>query len=331
MADPVLTLQMQQTMNYVTGMVLNPLKQTLWQLITYLFQPRQLHLFCTIKEARISDNCSIPQFLIILSLQVNLVWNRQWSFMTALYLIARYFGSLYVIGNAACILVIRVYALFNRSKKVLIFLATSCVLQATATFVLTGLDTNKQVFDGYYASVGPASIGSAVQLVNVNPSMLPLLNTLNQDSTILSITFDTILLFFALWAFVIHALEAKTLNNGWSINVLVRTLMADHLLYFICNLVWLSLPISTYNSTELNFLIVLLHAVYYAVSALVVVAGPRMVISLRTTEKKTRGEGATLEAEVSTIWFGIGEPPTQSESAMEEGGLRAADANAQID
>ncbi|KAH7907739.1 hypothetical protein BJ138DRAFT_444293 [Hygrophoropsis aurantiaca] len=29
--------------------------------------------------------------------EVNLVWLRRWSFMTALYLIARYFGSLFVI------------------------------------------------------------------------------------------------------------------------------------------------------------------------------------------------------------------------------------------
>ncbi|KAH7907237.1 hypothetical protein BJ138DRAFT_523275 [Hygrophoropsis aurantiaca] len=299
--------------------------------------------------------------------EVNLVWNRQWSFTIALYLIARYIGSLYVIGNTAlymyinwtysvianmllavncaenifiltmqAILVIRVYALFNRSKKVLIFLATSYVLQATATFVLMGLGAHKRVLDEYYVSVGPP-VWSVEQLLftNANSSALPFIITLNRDSIIISIVFDSILLFFALWAFVRHALEAKTLEGRWSINVLVRTLVADQLLYFICNLAWLRLSLSlacaTYTAKPSVFRI-LLYTVYYVFNALVVIAGPRMVISLRTAENKTRGEGRTLEGEVSTIRFGIRELPTQLESVMEEGGgFRAADENTQTD
>ncbi|KAH7907647.1 hypothetical protein BJ138DRAFT_1159642 [Hygrophoropsis aurantiaca] len=287
--------------------------------------------------------------VLTFSQEVNLVWNRQWSFMTALYIIARYIGSLFVIGYAAmyiCIswtysdvnmlltanwagniffltmqvmLVIRVYALFNRSKKVLIFLATSYVLQATATFVIMGLVANKRMFDEYYASIGPA-IGRVGQSVNINYSAVPFLNTLNQDITILSIVFDTILLFFALWAFVVHTLEAKTLDGGWSINVLVRILMADHLLYFVCYLIWLSISLATAYGTEVNFFDALLSDMLNIFNALVVVAGPHMVINLRTAENKTRGEGGTLQGEVSTIRFGIREPPTQSESVMEEGG-----------
>ncbi|KAH7907224.1 hypothetical protein BJ138DRAFT_1160626 [Hygrophoropsis aurantiaca] len=278
--------------------------------------------------------------------------------MTALYLIAHYFGLLYVIADAAlcmytnwtysgyvnmvlalnwaenifivtmqAILVIRVYALFNQSKKVLIFLATFYVIQATATFVVTGFIDNKRVLDESYASVRPA-IGSVEQLtiVNVNSSASPLLITLSEDGIIVSIVFDIILLCFALWAFVKHALKAKTLDGGWSINALVRALMAHHLLYFICNLSWLALSIATAYISQLNAFGLLLYSIFSVFSALVVVAGPRMVISLRATEKKTRGEGATLEGEVSTIRFGIGEPPAQSESVMEEGGgFRAMD------
>ncbi|KAH7913305.1 hypothetical protein BJ138DRAFT_647534 [Hygrophoropsis aurantiaca] len=286
--------------------------------------------------------------VLTFSREVDLVWNRQWSFMTALYLIARYPGSLCVIGTTAlnmcinwtysvnvnmylaigwaeniflvtmqAILVIRVYALFNRSKKVLVFLVTSYVLQATATFVITGLIVNKRVLDGYVISVGPA-IGSVTQSLNENPSAFP--DTIDDDGTILSMVFDSILMIFALWAFVKHALEAKTLNGGWSINVLVRTLVADHLLYFICNVIWLSLSLATTYSTELNAFGLLLYSIFSVFDALVVVAGPRMVISLRTTENKTRGEGGSLEGELSTIRFGMQEPPTRSENVMEEGG-----------
>ncbi|KAH7907822.1 hypothetical protein BJ138DRAFT_1104000 [Hygrophoropsis aurantiaca] len=298
-APVIQELQMVQTTNYLTGML------------------REVHLLRIIK--------------------VNLVW-------------ARYFGSLYVIGDAAmymcinwttsglwnlnrfvdmllainwaenifiltmqAILVIRVYALFNQSKKVLVVLATSYILQATATFVMTGLISNKRVIGGYYTSVSPA-IGSVMQLVGINPSAFPY--AMNQDSTILSIVFDTILLLFALWAFVKHALGAKTLAGGWYINVLVRTLVADHLLYFICNLIWmsLSLAIINLNGSNLNVSHMLLYAGYYVFNPLVVIFGPCMVINLRTTESKTRGEGGTLEGEVSAVQFGIQEPPTQSES-----------------
>ncbi|KAH7904416.1 hypothetical protein BJ138DRAFT_1237836 [Hygrophoropsis aurantiaca] len=196
-------------------------------------------------------------------------------------------------------LVIRVYALFNRSKKVLIFLATSYILQATTVFVVTGVIYNKRVIEEAYTSLGP-TVGSVEQSIQTNHSALPFINTLNYDSTILSIVFDIILLLFALWAFVKHTLEAKSLNGGWSINVLVRTLVADHLLYFICNLTWLLLSIAT-NVIQIYFLAMLLGNLFCVVNALVVVAGPRMVISLRTTETKTRGEGGTLEGEVRVV------------------------------
>ncbi|KAH7907820.1 hypothetical protein BJ138DRAFT_1182166 [Hygrophoropsis aurantiaca] len=298
----------------------------------HYLQPRQVHLLCIIK--------------------VNLIWNRQWNYMTALYFIARYSGMLYIIGTAAnvniflatdwagniflltmqAMLAIRVYALFNQSKKVLIFLATSYVLQAAALFVIEGLGTNKRVLGEIYISIGPP-IGSVEQLIYVNTNVSPMqfYDTLDEDSAILSITFDTILMFFALWAFVIHTLEAKALNRGWSINVLVGTLVADHLLYFVCNLIWLSLSIAaTFRTSELgvseSFL--WLDIALSVFNTLVIITGPRMVISLRTTESKTRGEGGTLEGEVSTVQFGIRKPPIQSESAVEEGaGFRAVDEN----
>ncbi|KAH7908076.1 hypothetical protein BJ138DRAFT_1116152 [Hygrophoropsis aurantiaca] len=231
------------------------------------------------------------------------------------------------------ILVIRVYALFNRSKKVLIFLATFYVLQAVAVFVTTALQFNDQALHKFVASIGTL-MGSATQNINVSTSTFL---HFAQDSAILPVIFDGVLLLFALWAFVRHAAEAKTLEGGWSINVLVRMLLADHLMYFVCYLTWMSLTLAMSYVTELNVSITLLDDVSNVFSALAVVAGPRMVISLRAQEYKTRGEGCglvTLESELSTIHFGAREPPThwQSQSVVEEGGgFRAADEDVQID
>ncbi|KAH7906077.1 hypothetical protein BJ138DRAFT_1224241 [Hygrophoropsis aurantiaca] len=222
------------------------------------------------------------------------------------------------------ILAIRVYALFNRSKKVLVFLATLYALQATATLVLTALLINNRALHEYVTFISPA-IGSVAQFVSTDASAYV---PFNQDSIFLPLAFDTILLLFALWAFVKHALEAKTLDGGWSINVLLRTLVADHLVYFVCFQMWIALSIAgNYMETDGPQTAILTGA-FNVFNALVVVFGPRMVISLRAIENKTRGDGRSLEGEISTIRFGIQELPIQLESVMEEGGgSRAADEN----
>ncbi|KAH7906835.1 hypothetical protein BJ138DRAFT_1117218 [Hygrophoropsis aurantiaca] len=233
--------------------------------------------------------------------------------------IAASWGLIIFILAMQAILVIRVYALFNWSKKVLIFIATFYALQATGIFVMAAIFYNKQALRQHVISVSP-TIGSVAQNFTLNaPSELV---NLNQAAVYLAVAFDIILLFFALWAFVRHALEAKTLDGKWSINVLMRTLVADHLMYFIFNLTWLSLDLSSYFSSASELLNPLLAGMLSISSALAVIAGPHMMISLRETEKKMRGEGGTVAGEVSTVRFGTRE----SESGMEEGeGFRATD------
>ncbi|KAH7907864.1 hypothetical protein BJ138DRAFT_427854 [Hygrophoropsis aurantiaca] len=218
------------------------------------------------------------------------------------------------------ILVIRVYALLNRSKKVMVFLATIYCLQAIAAFVMAGLLTNTRVLHESFVSISPA-IGSVEQYVDSNPSTITF-KSLPQNITIVFVVFDTVLLAFALLAFVRHASETKRLEGEWSINMLVRTLVADQLMYFVCYLVWMSLTLATdYNFyEEINLFTTWLNHVYNVSRALAVVAGPRMVINIRAVENKTRW-GGTIGGELSAIQFGIRELPNKSESVMGEGGI----------
>ncbi|KAH7904614.1 hypothetical protein BJ138DRAFT_1166234 [Hygrophoropsis aurantiaca] len=225
------------------------------------------------------------------------------------------------------ILVIRVYALLNRSKKVAVFLATFYCLQAIAAFVMAGLLTNTRVLHQSFTSIGPA-IGTIAVYVYSHFSTMTF-KSLPLNITIVFVIFDTVLLFFALLGFVRHTLEAKRLDGGWSINMLVRTLMADHLMYFFCYLVWMSLSLTTDYNLEVNvftdLITTLVNQLYFVSRALGVVAGPRMVISIRAIENKTRWGGGTTGGELSTIRFGIAEPATQLESGVEEGGgIRAS-------
>ncbi|KAH7920505.1 hypothetical protein BV22DRAFT_796784 [Leucogyrophana mollusca] len=210
--------------------------------------------------------------VLTFSQEVDLVWKRGWSLMTLLYLIARYSGSLCIIGLAAwvicinwsytvgvamylvvnwssnifilamqAILVIRVYALCNKSKKILIFLVTCFCLQAIAVMVMAGLIFNLRVMKQYVVSVG-ASIGSVAQITTIDSSAF---YPPPQDSTIIVVAFDAVVSLVALFAFVQHALETRNLDGKWSVNALVKLLVADQMLYFICYLAWLSISLAT--------------------------------------------------------------------------------------
>ncbi|KAH7921943.1 hypothetical protein BV22DRAFT_1049268 [Leucogyrophana mollusca] len=248
--------------------------------------------------------------------------NRRWSIMTALYFVARYCGSVFVFTYAAAdlrlnwtltwistfftaamqaILLMRAYALCNRSKAILVFLLV----------FISGMVFNPSVVGRYVLAMGP-SVGSVLEEGDANLSVLEPWLTI---AIVLQLAFDTVVLVIALFASAKHALEARRLHGGWSINPLVQALVADQILYFLCYAVWqaLSVPLALPSSGAANS--PLLNALSMIFTALAVIAGPRMVISLRAYELKTR-EG-TFREELSTIQFGARDLPPQ---AAGEGG-----------
>ncbi|KAH7907866.1 hypothetical protein BJ138DRAFT_428314 [Hygrophoropsis aurantiaca] len=174
--------------------------------------------------------------------------NWTYSVNLNIYLVVNWTSNIFLLSMQA-ILVIRVYALCNRAKKVLIFLAAFYALQVTVVFVAAGLLLNNRATHQFIVSISPA-YGSVTQIMTSNT---PTFLVEAHASTILSAVFDVVLLFFALWAFVRHSLEAKKLHGGWSINVLVRTMVADHLMYYICYVIWLSIALATNYSLEMFY------------------------------------------------------------------------------
>ncbi|KAH7920733.1 hypothetical protein BV22DRAFT_1132852 [Leucogyrophana mollusca] len=166
---------------------------------------------------------------------------------------------------------------------------------------------NFPVMGRYIVAIGPNSIGSIEEETEVDPfafGPLPVIYVTVQ------LSLDVILLAFALFAAVKHALEARQLHGRWSINPLVKSLVADQIIYFIGNVLWQATTISMIfpNSVAAQSpFIVGLNSFF---NALAVVAGTRMVISLRARESKTV-EG-TSHGELSTIQFGARDLPAQS-------------------
>ncbi|KAH7930129.1 hypothetical protein BV22DRAFT_76148 [Leucogyrophana mollusca] len=104
---------------------------------------------------------------------------------------------------------------------------------------------------------------------------------------------------FALFAFTKHALEDRRLAGRWDVSPLMKLLIKDQMLYFVCYVVWqaLDIPAASPGVSPPHTLIIVIDVL----DALVVIAGPRMVISLRAAESQLI-EGS-FQTELSTIDF----------------------------
>ncbi|KAH7923867.1 hypothetical protein BV22DRAFT_554170 [Leucogyrophana mollusca] len=194
------------------------------------------------------------------SQEVDHIWNRRWGPTTALYLVARYSGSVFVFTNIAsivrlnwtlkvikiiyiivgwslnvfltamqAILLMRVFALCGRSKTVLIFLSACFVCQTVVVVALSAKQFNFSFIGHSILSMGPA-IGSVGQEIDKDISIFGFLPA---AQACVQLAFDTVLFGFALSVFSRHALEARALGGGWSVNPLVKFLTADQTLYFL--------------------------------------------------------------------------------------------------
>ncbi|KAH7905771.1 hypothetical protein BJ138DRAFT_1164121 [Hygrophoropsis aurantiaca] len=239
--------------------------------------------------------------------EIDLIWKRRWSLTTALYLIARiamylainWSSNIFVIVMQG-ILLMRIYALWNQSRNLMILLAIGFCLQAIAVLVMAGLIFNLPVMHKFVISVG-ASIGSVAQTIDVRSSVffLP-----PQDSTIIVLVYDAIISAFALVAFWRHLMEARRLDGGWSMSSLVRIIDPT--------LGWLSISLATNYAQSF----VSLSDVLNIFNALAVIAGPRMVINLRVHEQKTKVGDPAFDEELNLMQFGGRDPPVRSENTV---------------
>ncbi|KAH7930138.1 hypothetical protein BV22DRAFT_76784 [Leucogyrophana mollusca] len=284
--------------------------------------------------------------VLAFSQEVDLIWKRRWNLTTALYLVARYSGSVSILLVTAwtlrlnwgyivntnilitanwainifitamdAILLMRAYALCNRSKPVLVFLLACFFCQTAAVVSITGMEYNVPNIRPAVVVVGGA-IGSVIQDIKIDKSVLvppPVTGVAVQ------LAFDLVVFMFALFAFTKHILEARRLVGRWEVSPLLKLLIKDQILYFVwcvssqfitpfaafidCGItsyvVWQALDIPAAApsvSPPLTFI-----TLFEALDALVIIAGPRMVINLRAEESEAI-EGS-YQTELSTINF----------------------------
>ncbi|KAH7920581.1 hypothetical protein BV22DRAFT_791840 [Leucogyrophana mollusca] len=208
------------------------------------------------------------------------------------------------------ILLLRAYALCNRSRKVLAFLLSSFVCEMIAIVVVIGKSLELMAMGGFVTSMGALKADSATSYAFARWLMV---------YRAIQLAFDILLLAVALFGSVKHTLEAK----GWSVNPPVKALVADQIGYFVWYAVWQGTSLTTTTSVDAG--VSALEGLSYLFSAFAIIAGPRMVISLRTRELETR-EG-TLPTQLSTIQFYV-DVEEESVDTHSSGSRRENDADA---
>ncbi|KAH7906951.1 hypothetical protein BJ138DRAFT_1117110 [Hygrophoropsis aurantiaca] len=215
-----------------------------------------------------------------------------------IFLVTNWTANIFVLAMQA-ILLVRAYALCQRSNIVLALLLTCYCSLALAVWVLSGLCYNIPVMKQFLPSLGSA-IGSVQQIANSDPTVF---GNYPLDITILFVSFDILVLLVALYAFMAHVLAARRTHAGWSANSLVKILMGDQILYFLCFVGWMIISLAsnyavTYNEYEV------LTNILNILNALSVITGPRMVIRIRAHEVRGRRDETELGGEeLQTIRF----------------------------
>ncbi|KAG1798101.1 uncharacterized protein HD556DRAFT_1525692 [Suillus plorans] len=259
--------------------------------------------------------------------EVELVWRQRWSLMTVLYLGVRYLGILHAALNVLAsiptvwltdtvswvvyvswnwtgvvvfamlwvIIITRLYAMYQRSRKILISL------------IVTFLAVN--IYDGVVTTIITKNIlGEELNLSGTYQCSfsytqdMPLLSSM---TWILGTVWEVLTLCLAVWIAVKHFRELRQHSAGGIIGDCFTVLMKTHIVYFASfiavSCVELVLDFSPTLSTEYT-LNTLLYAGFLQILEIVqFVLGPRLILSVREYHAKlvTDSDAATGMASIA--------------------------------
>ncbi|KAG2132876.1 uncharacterized protein EDB93DRAFT_1255097 [Suillus bovinus] len=239
--------------------------------------------------------------LLRTALKVELVWSQRWSLMTFLYLSVRYLGLLFAIIGILCqvmhvaldyismvggvmlgvIMIARLHAMYQRSKKVLVFLVVIFLVISIYNGVMTTLSarliSGEELIlsDTYQCSLTYKGDGVFVCLIIWT----------------LSTVWEVLVLCLAVRIAVKHFRELRRYSAAGLIGDCFTVLMQTHLIYFAiffaisCFQLINLLSIISADASSLEFW---MHLCICQISQLVYmfVLGPRLILSVREYNAK---------------------------------------------
>jgi hypothetical protein len=261
--------------------------------------------------------------------EFELVWMHSWSSMTVLYICVRYIGILYsvvniidclpfsitdidclifyfivawtpVVVNAmlGVIMVIRIHAMYQRSKRILVFLVVVLSASTIASGVIVvvaniGVLVGEFVLLGYHECV----ITNSTYQYN-----------LGYESLIPTATWEILTFVLAVWIVIKHFKELRQSPTGSTIGDCFTVLIKSHAFYFVAFAVvacfsLISLYVNaSYWSSAGSFITGILEI---AQVLQMFVLGPRLILSIREyhAELVVRSDGGTC---MTSIYFQAG-------------------------
>ncbi|KAG2124674.1 hypothetical protein DEU56DRAFT_591933 [Suillus clintonianus] len=186
--------------------------------------------------------------------EVELIWRQRWSLMTVLYLTLRYLGVFYIVINILgsvptilltdavsrilylvqnwtnviafpmlCVIMItRLHAMYQRSRRILIFLVVVCLAVNIFDVVVTVMATRDASGEGHILSgTYTCTIGYADNIF-----------LLGSITWILGVVWEVLALCLAVWIAVKHFRELRQHSAGGIIGDCFTVLIKSHVLYF---------------------------------------------------------------------------------------------------
>ncbi|KAG2147739.1 uncharacterized protein EDB93DRAFT_401921 [Suillus bovinus] len=241
--------------------------------------------------------------------EVQLIWMQRWSLMTVLYLSVRYLGIFYaaisilgyvptisltdkvstivyavplwtsvvVFSMLGVITIARLYAMYRRSRKILIFLiviflANNIFSEVVAVIITLQLSGEEFILSGTYQC----------STVLAEDGLL-----LDSIAWILGTVWEVLVLCLAMWSAIKHFSKLRQYSSGDIVGDCFTVLMKTHVVYF-ANFAAISCFQLVFNFsrpflTDQNFLELLvysgLHQIFTVMQLFVL--GPRLILSIR--------------------------------------------------
>ncbi|KAG2147879.1 uncharacterized protein EDB93DRAFT_393397 [Suillus bovinus] len=214
-----------------------------------------------IHASRSFNYCAVAAFVIVtydwaltFELEVELIWKQRWSPMTVLYLSLRYLGISYatlymlcygpiisltdtvsliiyfvqtwtgiLVFSILCVIIIaRLHAMYQGSKKILIFLIIICTavngyIGVAALLAISRVSGEELILSGTYQCAFSYT-GNIILLFSVG--------------WILSVVWEVLVLCFAVWIALKHLRELRQFSARGMIGDCLMVLMKTHVLYF---------------------------------------------------------------------------------------------------
>ncbi|KAF8452775.1 hypothetical protein L210DRAFT_3755764 [Boletus edulis BED1] len=197
-------------------------------------------------------------YCVTFSNEVKYIWRRPWTWVSTLFLLIRYAGYLsvlstalfgtsfipspekvrniiYLLGNwayplfwvgADMMMILRVYAMYNRSRIILGILLVMYITEVVFLFVSSSIYS-----DPTYVTVSTIPLLD-LTLCNISFST----QTWNNASTITQFILGTVLCVLAVTPLVRESLQMHKTTRKWQLNSYMRLLVREGILYFIVTL-----------------------------------------------------------------------------------------------